>query len=214
MKRVCSKENCQRNHKARGLCDNHYVSARMKNELPEYTVEAYLDVQNNKVFGLSQKHHTSIEERLKAKTLILEGDNPCWEWTGGLASKGYGQMSVNNRKKLVHRLSYELNIGEIPPNYEIDHLCHNPKCLNPGHLRAVTSSVNMQNRKAVQKRNASGVKGVYKQPGRSKWLVTIGHKGKSIYIGTYETLDEAKKARQAKEQELFSATVSDYVPNL
>lgn len=211
MKRVCSKEGCVGKHKARGLCDKHYVAARMAGELPQETTYAYLDSLNNKVYGEQKAHVTSVEDRLKAKTQSGAGDNPCWNWVGGKCSSGYGQMSVNNRSELVHRLSYELYVGTIPTNYDIDHLCHNRACLNPAHLRAVTRSENLQNRSAVQKRNVSGVKGVYRQPGRDKWLVTIGHQGKNLYVGTYKTLEEAKKARQAKETELFTPKITDYV---
>lgn len=210
MKRVCAKEDCVGKHKARGLCAKHYVSARLSGELPQETVVVYMDKTNNKVYGEQHKHVTSVEERLKAKTQLGEGVDPCWNWIAGVNSGGYGQMSINNRKNLVHRISYELHVGTIPDNHDIDHLCHNQSCLNPSHLRAVTRSENLQNRRAVQKRNTSGVKGVYRQPGRDKWLVTIGYQGKDHYVGTYETLEEAKKARQAKEKELFSPTVSDY----
>lgn len=70
-------------------------------------------------------------------------NNPflCWEWLGGKCSDGYGSCSGGNG---AHRRSYELVIGNIPDNLELDHLCRNRSCVNPYHLEAVTHKVNTQ----------------------------------------------------------------------
>lgn len=69
-------------------------------------------------------------------------DTPCWLWIRYKSQAGYGQMSVNNRPALAHRLAYELWKGPIPEGLEIDHLCRVRACCNPAHLEAVTRSVN------------------------------------------------------------------------
>lgn len=38
----------------------------------------------------------------------------------------------------VHRLAYTLTIGDIPPGYEVHHLCEHPWCVRPSHLLMVT----------------------------------------------------------------------------
>ena len=73
---------------------------------------------------------------------------PCWQWIGSIQGTGYGDIFVeslgNGRtfKKLAHRLSYEMNIGQIPDGLELDHLCRNRGCVNPQHLEPVTRKVN------------------------------------------------------------------------
>lgn len=67
----------------------------------------------------------------------------CWLWTGGTTISGYGQISVDYRKVLVHRYAYELLVTPIPDGMEIDHLCHQRNCVRPDHMEVVTHAVNM-----------------------------------------------------------------------
>lgn len=61
----------------------------------------------------------------------------CWNWEGNLNKAGYGRFSFMNERWLAHRVSYELFVGPIP-NEALDHLCRNPRCVNPDHLEPVT----------------------------------------------------------------------------
>jgi hypothetical protein len=65
--------------------------------------------------------------RLLERSEWVEG---CLRWTGAADSSGYGQISVNGRAVMVHRVGYELQVGPIPPGMTIDHGCHNadPSC--------------------------------------------------------------------------------------
>lgn len=66
----------------------------------------------------------------------------CLEWTGSQNGHGYGQIKVGGRPEKVHRLMYQLWVGEIPEGLSIDHLCRNRICAAPDHLEAVTLSEN------------------------------------------------------------------------
>jgi hypothetical protein len=67
----------------------------------------------------------------------------CWEWVGTKTSAGYGQLRVNGKVQYVHRISYELFVGIIPNDLEIDHLCRNRACMNPDHLEVVSHRDNV-----------------------------------------------------------------------
>ena len=75
--------------------------------------------------------------RFWSKVKKTEG---CWLWQGARHnSKGYGRHNANGTKWLAHRYVYELLIGPIPPQYELDHVvCGNTRCVNPAHLQPVT----------------------------------------------------------------------------
>lgn len=79
------------------------------------------------------------EARFWAK---IEKTDTCWLWSAGKESNGYGIMRIDNRNRSVHRLSYELLVGEIPEGLVIDHLCRVRHCVNPDHLEAVTRQEN------------------------------------------------------------------------
>jgi len=67
----------------------------------------------------------------------------CWIWTACVDKDGYGQVTINSRSYRAHRVSYESRFGAIPDGLVIDHLCRQPSCVNPDHLRAVTNRENL-----------------------------------------------------------------------
>ena len=80
----------------------------------------------------------------------------CWNWIGHVCKRtGYGMGSPSHHKKyLAHRLSYELFVGVIPNNLQIDHICRNRKCTNPEHLRVVTAKENVLCGEGITAKNA------------------------------------------------------------
>lgn len=74
----------------------------------------------------------------------VEESSGCWLWRRFLNEDGYGHIRVNGKTVGVHRFSYELAIGAIPPATEIDHLCRVRHCVNPEHLEAVTHRENVR----------------------------------------------------------------------
>ena len=70
---------------------------------------------------------------------------PCWVWTGQLNNKGYGLVCVEGRKRAVHIVVYEIEIGPVPKGLELDHLCRNTACCRPGaHTEPVTHAENQR----------------------------------------------------------------------
>ena len=89
-------------------------------------------------------------ERILRRTMCTD---QCWIWLGSRTGKGYGEISVENQSRLVHRVAHEALVGPIPDGYVVDHSCHDPKicvggqcphrlCVNPDHLTLATTKDN------------------------------------------------------------------------
>lgn len=75
-------------------------------------------------------------EKLKAKIVI--DSNGCWLFRPQCSGyREYGNLRINGRLQLSHRVFYELEYGPIPHGHVIHHVCGNKRCVNPKHLQAV-----------------------------------------------------------------------------
>lgn len=73
---------------------------------------------------------------------VVDTNTGCWNWTRSLMPTGYGHLTINNEQVLAHRFLYESMCGPIPKGLDLDHLCENPRCVNPTHLEPVTHAEN------------------------------------------------------------------------
>lgn len=96
--------------------------------------------------------YRAFETRL-AEAKGLSPDD-CWRWQGTLTNDGYGLVTVGDKKKLAHRLSYTFFVGPIPDGQEIDHLCRTRNCVNPAHLEPVTHRENVLRGEGLAAQNA------------------------------------------------------------
>lgn len=69
---------------------------------------------------------------------------PCWLWLGPPREDGYGGSSVNGRGMKAHRAVWIKSGLDISPLLDLDHLCRNRICVNPGHLEPVTRGENLR----------------------------------------------------------------------
>lgn len=131
----------------------------------------------------------------------------CWNWTAYKDPYGYGRFGLGSRVAGVafaHRYAWELVNGAIADGMDLDHICHNPACVRPSHLRPVDRKRNMENLAGAYASSKSGIRGVSWDKRRGLYRATVVHNYKQVTVGRYETIEEAAEAAQAKRLELFT----------
>ncbi len=84
-----------------------------------------------------------LEQRIMSR-IVKDDVAGCWVWVGGRNSHGYGYIAIDGRMRGVHRVMWELHCGAVPAGLQLDHLCRNRVCCNPGHLEPVTMVENIR----------------------------------------------------------------------
>ncbi len=110
-------------------------------------------------------------------------------------SRGYIQSSALPQVKM-HRLI----MGVTDPNMYIDHINHDKTDNRKSNLRIVTNQQNQRNKKPI---NKSGYAGVSWHKNKKKWMSHITVDKKQIYLGIFDDIDDAIKARQLGEDKYF-----------
>lgn len=118
---------------------------------------------------------------------------------GSLHHSGYLQVQFDGTLYMVHRIIYELMVGPIPDDMEIDHIDHNRLNNSLSNLRTVTRQGNRRNQKLTARNKTSGVIGVYWNKQRSKWHAQIKVDSKAIYLGQFDNKDDAIQVRKDAE---------------
>ena len=90
------------------------------------------------------EHH---KEKLQSRVSIQ--DNGCWMWTGARITSGYGNIYLDGKVYLTHRVAFELFKRPLIEGEVVRHTCDTPWCVNPKHLIAGTVQDNSDDK--VQK---------------------------------------------------------------
>lgn len=149
---------------------------------------------------------SAVLERLSRAYVV--DDSGCWLWTRSVQTAGYGQILVEGRRWLAHRLIYTLLVGEIPEGMVVDHVCRTRRCVNPAHLQVVTVKQNCEHR-AGSTSSESGVRGVTRDKRTGRWLAQVKHNRVSHFVGRFDRLEDAALAVSSKRRELFTNSLAD-----
>lgn len=117
---ICLVEDCGKQRFRRGYCAMHHSRLRRTGSLDD--------------------PRSDFETRFWRRVACVPSG--CWE-INGTPAHWYVQIRVDNKRVVAHRVAYELLVGPIPVGLTLDHLCRNPKCVNPEHLEPVTMKENV-----------------------------------------------------------------------
>ena len=117
-------------------------------------------------------------------------------WTWSVGNKRYKHIKIDGKSYRYHRLVWMYMYGKFP-NDQIDHINGDTLDNRIENLRDVTSIENSKNR-GIQSNNTSGYSGINQLPS-GNWRVRINVNKKRINIGTFDSFDEAYKARKQAE---------------
>lgn len=116
-----------------------------------------------------------------------------------------GYLYINlgrNNTKYIHQLVASVFLNNAENKKCIDHIDGNKKNNEVFNLRYATHTENHFN-SVLRKNNTSGIKGVNFHKKANKWQARICISQTFIYIGLFDNIEDAIKARQEKAKELF-----------
>ena len=121
----------------------------------------------------------------------------------GRLNKGNGYIMVGYKGKQLraHRVIMKIITGGYDESLQIDHIDHDRGNNRLSNLRVVSHAENMRNQ-SLRNTNKTGVTGVsvrYTRKGTKRYTATIVVDYKPIFLGNYDTLDEAAAARAEAE---------------
>lgn len=126
MQKTCEISDCDLPAKARGLCAMHYTRLYRRGDPLSVSVAR----------GGPKRE---IERLISLRT------NECVEWPYAKNRKGYGVINIGGQTVLVSRRVLAIVTGDDGAGKVAAHapgICHNPKCVNPSHLRWATTREN------------------------------------------------------------------------
>lgn len=110
----------------------------------------------------------------------------------------YRQVYIDNKKYLEHRIIFLMNHGYLPPM--VDHINQIVDDNRIENLRAADKHTNQYNSPA--KSWGCGFKGVTLDKSRNKWMTSIRTKTRRIFLGRFDTSEEAHEAYKKAALEL------------
>jgi len=116
---------------------------------------------------------------------------------GTVQPAGYVTIRFNKKSYYLHRLAFLFQTGKFP-THQVDHINGNKSDNRWINLRESTQAQNMQNR-SISRNNKSGYTGVYYFG--CSWKANIHVDGRTIFLGSFDTKEQAAEARSNAKQQ-------------
>lgn len=81
------------------------------------------------------------------RLIPLDLDTPCVLSTHWRNKSGYAKT----KHLPAHRVAYAEQVGPIPVGFHVDHVCWQPPCINPAHLRLLPANENRARQRSALK---------------------------------------------------------------
>lgn len=133
--------------------------------------------------------------------LVNRGPKHVGDVAGSIAPQGYRQLTIGAIAVRANRMAHLYMTGSHPTG-QMDHINGDRQDDRWENLRDATPSMNMQNRKAAQVTNKSGLLGVFFLRRKNKWTARLRRRGVDHYIGHFDTPEQAHAAYLAKKREV------------
>jgi hypothetical protein len=127
---------------------------------------------------------------------------------GYIHSRGYVHINYKAKPYKAHRLAWVLHYGLLP-KYKIDHINEIKHDNRISNLRLDIHRQNKQNVTIPSKSNTSGYTGVSFHKTAGKWAANIYNRDTQIYLGLYDTPEEAHEAYLTAKRELHTFWVEN-----
>jgi hypothetical protein len=170
-------------------CSNLFDYKNTLMKLHELPSQAYL----KELFDYSVITGVLTYKKRTANRIVIGQEAGC------VTPRGYKVVRIDGTTYFTHRLIWKWVTGEDPGDLQIDHVHDSTN--NAWHnLRLATHEQNIGHQK-VHHDNQLGVRGVRRLP-NGTFQARIYHRGKSLSLGCYKSINQAADAYSAKENEL------------
>jgi len=176
----CFLNNCDNTHEAKGYCNKHYIRFRKYGD-PE-------SLNHHKTHGLTDSPAYKSWEAMKRR--CLNKNTPAYAQ--------YGGRGITICKKWLDFEGFLEDIGQRPEGMTLDRI-NNEEGYSPQNCRWASLETQARN-KRIRRNNTSGTNGVYRRKDNLKYVAAIRADSRQIYLGQFNKLEQAIKARKLAEK--------------